>query len=353
MMRVCLVLFLLYPASIVFGQDRNTAEPLVTDGIRLHDKGDLNGALAKYDQALAVDKDNLRALTEKALTLLALGQPDEAIVYCKKALDKHKGKPGLKSVYITYGNALLAKKESKKSIEIYDQGIKEFPDFYQLYYNKGVTQDAIQKYDDALLSYEISARINPKHPNSHNAIARIAELRYERVAAVMAFSRFVILEAKGERAKENAQAVLRLIAPRQSAVNSAVAAKTSNKKDKTKEDFSRVDLALDVNISPEQEKKDKARTAAEIFSDRVVLLTSSLIEEESLLKNDIDRGFFHEYYVPYFIQIKKRGFIPVFSNIVLSASGDELSLKWIAEHDAEVKKFTTWSNSFPWVRYKP
>lgn len=60
--------------TLGFSQNKTAADDLVMEGIELHDNGDYKGAIAKYDKALAIDKDNLFALTEKAYSLLSLGK---------------------------------------------------------------------------------------------------------------------------------------------------------------------------------------------------------------------------------------------------------------------------------------
>ncbi|MFN8256296.1 MAG: tetratricopeptide repeat protein [Bacteroidales bacterium] len=111
-------------------QKKAEAEQLVTEGIKFHDKGDYQAAISLYDRALALDKDNLYALGEKAFSLLMIGNQDECITCCKKAIKVHKGSDRLNNVYVCYGNALDEKGEAEKALKVYDDGIKQFPEFY-------------------------------------------------------------------------------------------------------------------------------------------------------------------------------------------------------------------------------
>ena len=352
MKKIILTLSCIFLVSVMFAQ--STAGSKVDEGIKLHDSGDFKGAIAKYDEVLAAEPDNIRALSEKALSLLSLGDFDQSIALCEETLKKHPGNTGLKIVYVTYGNALDAKKQPKKSINIYDRGIKDFPDFYQLYYNKGITLSGMEKYDDASESFQQAVQLNPKHASSHNAIGRIAHMNKERVPAILAFGRFLIVEPRGERAKQNAGKLLSLAGAgvKQTGENnvtitlsSATVDQASGKGKKKENDFSGADLLLSMSSALDYDEKNKGKTQVELFAGKMETLFSSLDE----LKGN-NSGFFWEYYVPYFIQMKEKKFLTIFSNIVFAAAGDEKSATWVNGHEDEVKEMLVWSDSYAWQR---
>src|SRR5688500_18054936 len=106
MKKSTVILILYFICNFSFGQDKATAEKLVDEGVAYHDKGDYEGAISRYDKALELDKDNLLALSEKAFSLVSIQKYDEAISCCQKVMAVHPGDKGLKTVYVTYGNAL-------------------------------------------------------------------------------------------------------------------------------------------------------------------------------------------------------------------------------------------------------
>jgi len=193
MKKNILSLILIFLCSITFAQQKEEAEKLVDEGVADHDKGDYEGALSKYDKALMLDKDNIIALTEKALTLLSMEKFENSIKICQLAIDKHPDDKGLKNIYVNYGNAYDGLKKTDKSIEIYDEGIKKFPDYYQLYFNKGISLASVRKYDDAEQCFQKSVSLNPRHIGSHNALARVLDVNKMRIASLLAYGRFFIL----------------------------------------------------------------------------------------------------------------------------------------------------------------
>ena len=201
--RILLLILPLLCNTVTFGQQKEDAEKFVNEGIAYHDKGDYEGAIARYNMALALDEDNLFALAEKAMTLLSLQKYDEAIEICQTAIEKHPGENGLRLVYVTYGNAYDGLKKTDKSIEMYDEGIEQFPDFFLLYFNKGITLSSVKKYDEAINCFQKSVSLNPRHGSSHNALGALLEASGKRIPSLLARSRFLIIEPQGKRAQAN------------------------------------------------------------------------------------------------------------------------------------------------------
>jgi len=63
------------------------------------------------------------------------------------------------------------------------------------------------KYDDALLCFKKSAKINPKHASSHNAIARLSKIDERKIHSLLAYCRFLSLESESDRAKQNLESI--------------------------------------------------------------------------------------------------------------------------------------------------
>jgi tetratricopeptide (TPR) repeat protein len=334
-----------------FAQQPDVAKALADEGVALHDKGDYLGAIGKYDESLRADQDNLLALSEKAYSLLALNRPDDAIGFCKKALAKHKGNPGLKIVYVSYGNALDMIKQPKKAISIYNQGIKLFPDFYLLYFNKGITLSGLENYEEASECFQHAMKANPFHGSSHNAIARLSEITKDKIPAILAYSRFLIVEPEGARAKQNSILLQQLVnsGAKQTGENEitisldAGVVKQVNSKKKKENDFSSAELLLGMISALDYDEKNKDKSPTQLYQDKMVSLFSVLSETRSA-----NAGFFWEYYVPYFVELNERKFTETLANIIFSASGDLSAKDWLKNHKEEVQKLFLWSKTYEW-----
>lgn len=348
------LLILMFPlmCNISFGQNKADAEKLVDEGVNYHDKGDYDGAIAKYDKALELDKDNLLALAEKAFSLLSLQKYDEAINYCQKAIATHPGDKGLKTVYVTYGNASDGQKKTDKSIEIYDEGIKLFPDYYQLYFNKGISLSSVKKYDEAVLCFQKAVMLNPKHASSHNAIARLSNINNKRIPALLAYCRFLSIEPQSKRAKENLASMQKIMkgnveetGKKSVTINISpdmLGDTTASGKPK-ENSFTSTDLILSMDAAMDFDKKNKKKTEVEQFIRKFETVCASLKET----KKD-NYGFFWDFYVPFFSEMKDKNFIETFAYIAFASTDDPDTAKWLKAHKSETDKFFEWTKSFEW-----
>lgn len=349
---ILLLVFSLF-CNTVFGQQNEEAEKLVEQGVAYHDKGDFQGAIDKYDKALQLDKDNLLALAEKAMSLLYLKKNDEAIKCCKRAIKKHQGDKVLQSVYVAYGNAYDGLQKTDKALKIYDEGIKLFPFFYLLHFNKGITLASIKEYDKAILCFQKSSSLNPKHASSQNALARLLKATDKRIPAILVLSRFLILEPQSNRAKDNMTLLQNIIkANVEQTGENAIKINISpamlgdtTAEGKTKENnFSVTDLILSMDAALDYDEKNKNKTEVEQFIRKFETVCVSLKGAQ-----DKNYGFYWDYYVPYFVEMKDKKFIETFAYIAFATSDYPDVDKWLKEHQKDIEKFYEWSGNFNWT----
>jgi Tfp pilus assembly protein PilF len=352
--KILFLVFVLAGIPFIFGQQKEAAEKLVGEGVAYHDKGDFTGAIARYDKALQLDKDNLMALAEKALTLVSMHKCEEAISLCKTAIEKHPGESELKLVYVTYGNALDELKKTDEAIEIYDEGIQFFPDFYQLHFNKGITLSSVKKYNEALLCFHKSAVLNPEHASSQNAIGRILQTQGKKIPALLAYSRFLVIEPQGARAEENLELLQKILkgnAKKTGAksitinVDGAMLGDTTADGKPNENSFTTIDLLLSMDAALDFDKKmhKKKKSEVEVLIRKYKMICSTLQETK-----DLNHGFYWDYYAPYFIEMKEQDMITTFAYILLASSDNKEVSKWLKSHKSEIKKFYAWSEDFQW-----
>ncbi|MEI6349372.1 MAG: tetratricopeptide repeat protein [Bacteroidota bacterium] len=348
------ILILLFPlmCSISFGQNRKDAEKLVNEGITLHDKEDFQGAILKYENALKLDKDNLYALTEIAFSLMSLQKYNEAIEYCQKALETHPGEGDLITVYVNMGTSYNRLKKTDKSIEVYDQGIKEFPNFYRLYYNKGITLAGAKRIDEAILSFQKSITLKPDHGGSHHNIAQLLYFSKKRIPALLAGCRFLVLEPQSIKAKDILSVIQKIMngnvektGEKSVTINFSLDMlrdTTANGKPK-ENSFTSTELILAMDAALDFDEKNEKKSEVEQFIRKFETVCASLKET----KKD-NFGFFWNYYVPYFTDMKDKNFIETFAFIIFSSSDDPAVSKWLNANKSKTDKFFEWSKSFEW-----
>lgn len=353
LMKYSILLFCLCIFSFTQAQNKEAAEKLVSEGVVLHDNGDYDGAIAKYNKALENDEDNLLALAEIAMTYVTIGKYDVGITYCIRAIEKHKGQTGLENVYVSYGNALDLLKRTEEALKVYDEGIASYPTFYQLHFNKGISFTSIKKYEEAIACFEKSIRLQPNHPGSLNALARSLYLTNKKIPALLVYSRFMTLEPGSKRASENLAAMQELITggAEKTGKNSVTINLDPNMFGDTTADgknkennFSSVELLLSLGASLNlSDKESKKKNEAKKFADSFESLCSSLATGK-----DENSGFYWEYFAPFFIEMMDKKQIETFSYIVFLTADDWKVSKWIKGHEKELTEFLVWSNDYKW-----
>lgn len=345
-----IILFLAFPlfSDILFGQQKGAADGLVKEGIDLQDKGQVDSALSRYNQALELDRDNLRALCEMAYSFLSIEKYDQAIDYSKRAIRTHPYDPVLKAAYVSYGNALDAQGKTDKSIDIYNEGIKQFPEYFQLYYNKGISQNRLGQADKALLSFQKSAMLNPNHASTHNAIGLLL-FNQTKIASLLALCRFLALESNTNRSSKNLNNIRDIMGAhvtKKDSENITISVSPDMlevDKNKQKENFSSAELLLSLNSALDYDSINVNKTGVEKFIRKFTTLCGYLQET----KNDHD-GFYWNYYVPYFSEMNDKKLITTFAYIAFTSSKDIDVTFWLDAHKTEVAEFYKWSGEFKW-----
>jgi len=347
--KILIPVLVLSSPTIILAQSRDKAEELVEKGIELYDKGDYKGSLELYKQALKADKDNLFALAEISMSYIQLGQYDEVVSIGKKAIEVHPGQKTLQNIYVSMGNAYDALKKPKKSLEIYKKGLKEFPNSNQLYYNMGVTFAGLLQFDEATESFQNAVQCNPKHASSHNALGRMLKGRRKNIPSLMAFSRFLVLEQNTKRALENLDffnGILKgsatMTGDKQVTIEISPNLLSSGKNEPN--DFSSVDLMLTMVSGLDFDDSIKNEILPVRSIRKFTMVCSSLAESKE--KN---KGFYWNYYAPYFIEMKEKKKIEPFVYVAMSGSGDAAVQAWLTEHKFEVESFYEWTKNFEWL----
>ena len=320
MKKSTLLLLLFTLCHILSGQQKESVDILVEEGVHLHDIGDYAGAIKKYDEALLLDKYNLFALAEKAMTLMFIDRSDEAVKLCELAIEKHRGSDLLYMVYVICGNGYDNLENGSRSIEVYDEGLKQFPDFYQLHFNKGVTLLGMDKIDEALLCFRQSALLNPNHTGSHNAIGRTFYVANEYLHSLLAFARFFVLEPEGGRAQENISYVQGILS----------------------ENAAMKELGLDITLDNQEQYRDETEVVRFIRQFEAIC---SAINEQKESSSD----FFRNYYAPFFLEMQNRGMINTLGYIVFASSGNPDIMSWIRSNEENIVSFYEWAQSYKWI----
>lgn len=341
-------LLLIFTSALFFAQNKEEAVKKIESGIELHDEGKYDEALIKYNEALKLDENNIFALSEKAMTLEAMKKYDDAIETSKLILNLYPNEDN-KTVYVVYGNSLDHANKKDLALKIYDEGLKKYPTYYQLYYNKAITLYSNKEVEKAELAFEEATKLNPNHTSSFNALGVLNNSN--RIASIMASSRYLALDNKSSRAKANLDSVLSLMKKGVSKTGEKsvslmfdpTSLENAGKKKNAPNDFSSVDMVVSMSAALAFDEKNKNNTEVQNFINQFQSLCKVLSETK---KNK--KGYFWEFLAPYFMEMEKNNLVEPFAYYIFSTTQNEDVLKYQKENADKIEKFLNWNKAYKW-----
>ncbi len=341
-------------AGSLQAQQTTTAADLIKQGVALYDQGKPDEAVLRYKQALRQEPDNHVARYELAMTYNALGQNEEAVDLCRK-LAKDDPEPG-PSLYDTWGNALDGLKKGKEAVKVYQQGLSRYPNEGSLYYNLGVTQAvSLGQLNESLASMQQAVRCRPTHLNSLNSLMQLTLEQGNRVPALLEMLRQLQLEPTGERAAATLTRLDKLVGQGvaqtgEQAVTISVSAQTMKGAGKKggPDNFASADLLLSMSGALDFDEANKNKTPTEQLIRKLESLIGVLAEQNP----DQRQGFAWQYFVPYFVELKKQGYLPALAySVQESRAGATPEVQqWLATHTATLEEFRQWSEAYKWPK---
>jgi tetratricopeptide (TPR) repeat protein len=118
----------------------------------------LEGALASYEQALAVQPRYAEALFGRGVVLQRLGRLTEA-------LDSYAGalalEPGQAEAWNSHGNVLFALGRFEEALRSFDQGLLHMPGVALLHFNRGNALGKLERFDESLAAFDRALTLAP------------------------------------------------------------------------------------------------------------------------------------------------------------------------------------------------
>ncbi len=347
------ILFLITFSFLILctqAQDKATAQSLIAEGIKFHDAGLFDSALAKYRGALSADSNNLNTLYEMSYTFYIAKRYDSSIYLSENLIDAKPPDAILKNVYVNLGSAFDDMNETAKSLSIYDEGIKKFPDFYLLYFNKGITLLFNNQTENAKEAFEKTITLNPLHTGSHYWLSMILTTE-NKIPAIMAASMVCITENNSGRAAKSAALIDSLLMRNSSPQDSSsknitlyLPASKLNIKNK-ENDFAFAEIGLSIMQQASFNNDSlKLNTHEKQFAYTYQVFCDLLQNKKK------QKGFYWRFYAPFFYAAKQNGYTDIITRLILQHIDSGESAAWLAAHQPDVDKFNGWLNNFLWAK---
>ena len=158
----------------------------------LRDRGDLEAALAGYDQAIALKPDYANALCNRGVVLQRLNRLEAALDSFDRTIIYN---PGDYLAHYNRAAVLLALRRPEEALAGYDRAIEIKPDYLEAYCNRGNVLAELGRQEAALASYDRGIEINPGFAAAYFSRGTLLGKHRQRQAALDDLSRAIALKS--------------------------------------------------------------------------------------------------------------------------------------------------------------
>ncbi|ACU07086.1 Tetratricopeptide repeat family protein [Flavobacteriaceae bacterium 3519-10] len=194
-----LILFIFFSAISFAQNNKEVALKKGSEAIKLMDAGKIEESIILLQESQKLDPENFDYPYETAYANYLKKDYKTAIEILQK-LDNYKNTNA--QLYTLWGNSYDNLGNPKKAIEIYDNGIKKFPNKGLLYLEKGVVYEFEKDYNKAIENYQKGISLDPKYPSNYFRMANLYLNSDDKVPGLIYGEIFLNLERTTNRTKE-------------------------------------------------------------------------------------------------------------------------------------------------------
>lgn len=167
-------------------------------GIVLHEKGDLEDAIAKYQEAIELNPKEAYAYLNWGVVLFDQGEYDSSISMYMKAI-----KFGMKDaiVYDNLGTSWARKSEITRAIKYCKRAIELDPKYARAYTHFGAYLHMQGDYEDSIDKFQKSIELDPEYAGPYFGWAQVLEMQENYNDAIAKYQKAIELDPEGKFGK--------------------------------------------------------------------------------------------------------------------------------------------------------
>lgn len=339
------------PELLPPSQESMPDSPAVAASLRtgdaLYAQGRFEDAAARYEEALAGNPGSAYALNQLADTYLQKKDYRKAVETAVKGIEYKSN--FLPLLYTTLGNALDIAGQPQDAATVYKKGLALAPNAGALYYNLGVTYQASLKDPvQARAIFKQGAIAAPTHPGIHFQLAGSFATDDFKTPALLAVSRYLVLDATADRAAPRYNLWRQLLngnaRPPDQNGQIQILVNPNQKKD----EGNLQTLDMDISMSKVVAFKVSAgKTQMQSLFEQVDSLFAMYAKRPP--GEDKDK-FLWTYYMPYFIEMQQKNFVEPFVYFVSQRTSIPGVREWLNANRDRADAFLDWSKNYSWPK---
>jgi tetratricopeptide (TPR) repeat protein len=320
--------------------------PILREAIALYDQGKYDEALARYEQLLQANPENVAGMYEMAQTLQQKKEYQKAVDLAAKGTQYSS--PALPQLYALIGNILDGLREPEKAIEVYKKGIAlNTPNVGTLYLNMGVTYEmSLRDVGTAKTIFKQGALADPNYAGNHLQLAGIYGAQGLKTPVFLAFTRFLVLEPGSARTVIAYNGWRSMLDSKPTAApppGHPLYDYVTSGKQTSEGDMTHLDAALASSKTAATTALGKSQI--QMLVDQVDTLFGMYATMDPGAAKDT---FLWKYYIPYAVEMKKQGYVEPFVYFANQRTNIPGVREWLTANSARVNTFLLWSRTYSW-----
>ena len=196
---IFLISFFIIVSSKLFGQNQNVEE-LIQEGIELHDAGEYEEAIDRYNEALEIDSTQMLAVYEISLSYLAMKDYENASLYSTQVIDSNNEQLSF-GAYAVKSESLAGMDKVDDAIELLYEGLEKNGDKSILHFNLALNFFKKGDIDKTLEHIKTAIDIDRLHSGAFLLNAYALKDKGMWVQSILSFQMFLLLEPDSRRSK--------------------------------------------------------------------------------------------------------------------------------------------------------
>lgn len=317
----CVLLLL---CNEVAAQENN----FITEGIKMHDKGDYKGAIDLFKKALLSDKNSTQANYELASSYLALKDYPNTLKYADKVIVQNLDY--VDQAYMVKGSALDLLGKPLEAINTYKLALKKYSKNHLLHYNLALAYFGLKQYKDAAEPLMKALKLNQLHASSHFLLGLSMIRQGKRIQGMLALYNFLLLEPKTKRS------ITALLSLEEQWKNTSKQGSVNKEED----EFNTSMLMIDILQAANKNEANKMKPSITLFAENTHTIFIILGEEKKTKK-----GFWWTFYVDYFYTLANNRHTETLCYYI-TQSKDDVYDTWLKDNLPKMEALSEWYTKY-------
>jgi Tfp pilus assembly protein PilF len=327
-------------------------EATINTGIELHDKGQYDEAIAKYQEVLKENADNVTAIYEMAYSYMEKKDYDRSVEAARRGVQyKSELRP---MFYEMIAAAFDNKGQPKQAIETYRQAIASEPNSALLYYNMAVTyRDKVKDPVAARQALKQATMVDPGYAPALMLLAQWFDAEGYRTQALLTTSRLMVVDPSlgayslWRRTLKDPENPMMAGVQQDADMRRIPVRSQAPKTDEG--DFTAMDALIPPSYQEMLDRVEEGTSEIESLVEQVDVLIDALARQAPPKRP----SFVDQQYVPFFVALREKGYVQPFVYWASQRAPMAGVRDWLKGNDARVREFKTWAAQYQWPAVPP